>query len=226
MEYQLKRSRRKTCAIHIMSDGRVEVRAPLHLSQQVIEKFVHSRESWIRQKTTLQQERLQDRINWTPTQGLLLLGQEYPVEVEPGRTKAAFTGEAFLLPEGSWAEQRPAMIALYRRLAQEYLLPWLGDWAATTGLQPASTRIGSAATNWGSCSGKNTITLSWRLVLAPPKAVDYVLVHELAHLRHHNHSPAFWSLVGETLPDYRHRQALLKPLGLRLARENWKKGDI
>ena len=84
-------------------------------------------------------------------------------------------------------------------------------YAALMGLTPAGIRITGAQKRFGSCSGQNRLCFSWRLMLYPPAAIDYVVVHELAHIRHHNHSPAFYALVEQYLPDYRQRQALLRP---------------
>lgn len=78
------------------------------------------------------------------------------------------------------------------------------------GLYPTSVKITSAATRFGSCSGKNSICFSYRLMLYPPEAVDYVVVHELAHIKEKNHSARFYALVGRYMPDYREREKLLK----------------
>ena len=77
-------------------------------------------------------------------------------------------------------------------------------------LKPAAIHYTGAKTRWGSCSPKNSISFSVRLLQYPPEAIDYVVVHELAHIKEHNHSPRFWALVERTLPDYRERQKLLK----------------
>lgn len=78
------------------------------------------------------------------------------------------------------------------------------------GLYPTSVKITSAATRFGSCSGKNSICFSYRLMLYPPEAVDYVVVHELAHIKEKNHSARFYALVEMYMPDYREREKLLK----------------
>lgn len=78
------------------------------------------------------------------------------------------------------------------------------------GLVPAGIKITSARTRFGSCSGKNSVCFSWRLMLYPPEAIDYVIVHELAHIRHHDHSPAFYALIEQYLPDWKVRMKLLK----------------
>lgn len=83
-------------------------------------------------------------------------------------------------------------------------------WSAVMGLTPTSMKITSAKTRFGSCSAKNSLCFSWYLMQYPDSAIDYVVVHELAHIRHHNHSPAFYALIEQYLPDWRERMALLK----------------
>lgn len=108
-------------------------------------------------------------------------------------------------PEPTEAE-REALIAQ----AKEYLPACVAYWSAVMGLTPTGIRITSARTRFGSCSGKNSICFSWRLMLYPPEAIDYVVVHELAHIRHHDHSPAFYALVERYMSDWRERMKLLK----------------
>ena len=108
-------------------------------------------------------------------------------------------------PEPTEAE-REALIAQ----AKEYLPARVAHWSAVMGLTPTGIRITSARTRFGSCSGKNSICFSWRLMEYPEEAVDYVVVHELAHIVHKNHGPDFWALVGQYMPDYKRRRALLR----------------
>lgn len=108
-------------------------------------------------------------------------------------------------PEPSKAEQE----ALIRR-AKEVLPGKVAHYAARMGLYPAGVTITGARTRFGSCSGKNRLCFSWRLMGYPEEAVDYVVVHELAHIRHKNHGPAFYECVARTLPDWRARRELLR----------------
>lgn len=80
-------------------------------------------------------------------------------------------------------------------------------------VRPEKLRISSARTRWGSCSAKGTISLTWRLVMAPPEILDYVIVHELAHLKVKNHSSAFWKVVETYLPGYQNQRKWLKQNG-------------
>lgn len=108
-------------------------------------------------------------------------------------------------PEPTAAER-----AEYIRLAKEILPKRTAYWAERMGLYPTQIRITSAQRRFGSCSSEGHICYSWRLMQYPPEAIDYVVVHELAHLKHMNHSPAFHALVARYLPDHKARRALLK----------------
>jgi predicted metal-dependent hydrolase len=98
---------------------------------------------------------------------------------------------------------------LYRR-AKEFIPSRVSYFAERMGVVPTGVRITSAAKRFGSCSAKNSLCFSFRIMMYPPEAVDYVIVHELAHIRHHDHSPAFYAFVKSILPDYRHCEAILK----------------
>lgn len=100
--------------------------------------------------------------------------------------------------------------ARLRCLAQEYIPQRVAVFARQMAVTPAGVRITSAQKRFGSCSGKNSLCFSWRLMQYPPEAVDYVVVHELAHVIYHDHSAAFWALVEKHMPDYRQRQDLLR----------------
>lgn len=97
-----------------------------------------------------------------------------------------------------------------RQRAKAYLPGRVAHYAPLVGVTPTALHITSARTRFGSCSGKNSISFSLYLMQYPPEAIDYVVVHELCHIRHHDHSAAFYALVASVLPDYRQRQALLR----------------
>ena len=107
-------------------------------------------------------------------------------------------------------EPSPEEIKLLKEKAKEILPKKVEYYGKCMNLAPTSLKITSAKTRFGSCSAKNGICFSWRLMMYPEKAVDYVVVHELAHIKHHDHSKRFWGLVEKYMPDYKSRRALLK----------------
>lgn len=103
-----------------------------------------------------------------------------------------------------------ATLAAWREQAAAVIPPRVAHYAAIMGLSPAAVKINAARTRWGSCSSKGNLNFSCRLMGCPPEAIDYVVVHELAHLRHPNHGQEFYALVASVLPDYKTRIALLR----------------
>ena len=104
----------------------------------------------------------------------------------------------------------PEQEAELRRRAAEYIPARVARYAPVVGVVPTGVKITSAQKRFGSCNGKNSLCFSWRLMQYPPEAIDYVVVHELCHILHHDHSAAFWSAVARVMPDYKQRQALLR----------------
>ena len=110
----------------------------------------------------------------------------------------------------SHPEPSAEQTALWRQQAKALLPPLVAQWARRMGVQPAGITITAARTRFGSCSGKNRLSFSLYLMDYPQAAIEYVVVHELAHIRHHDHSPAFYREVETYLPDWRARRALLR----------------
>ena len=107
-------------------------------------------------------------------------------------------------------EPSPAQLDAWRQQAKALLPPLVAQWAQRMGVQPAGVSVTAARTRFGSCSGTNRLSFSLYLMDFPPAAIEYVVVHELAHIRHHDHSPAFYREVETYLPDWRQRRALLR----------------
>lgn len=132
--------------------------------------------------------------------------------------------EAFVASHATWIEEhlerqqrRQAAMAVspereraLRQLAATVIPARVAYYGKVMGLTPAHVRITGAKTRFGSCSSRNWLCFSWRLMLYPAEAVDYVVVHELAHMRHHDHSAAFYALVASVLPDHTARRAMLR----------------
>jgi len=222
IEYNLTRSRRKTIAIHIR-DGYVDVRAPLHSPKRDIDTFVLSKESWIHKNLLKMAARARHRDDFVVGYGSMISwrGKIYPITPRKGN-RAGFDGTGFYMPPGLTPVQvKATCVQIYKRLALTYFTGRVEYYAHKMGVTPASVKVNSAKTRWGSCSAKRNINFSWRLALAEDDVIDYVVVHELAHLIEMNHSPRFWAIVAGIMPDYARCNARLKVLNERLTRENW-----
>lgn len=221
--YLLKRSKRKTIAIHITADARVEVRAPLKASKDYIDHFVFTKEDWINKHLTEQKQNLQSKVTFQINYGdkVLLQGKYYTLIADEG-SRSGFDGNFFYIPFGlSTVEIKCEVIQIYKIFTKNLLTNKVREYAMQMSVEPTAVKVNSAKTRWGSCSGKNSLNFSWRLCLADDDVIDYIVVHELAHIKEHNHSKRFWAVVAGVLPDYKERQDRLRQLQKRLASEDW-----
>ena len=133
--------------------------------------------------------------------------------------------EAFVTQHEAWIKEKSALVEerlrrhpqptaeeekALRRRAKEYLPPRVAAWAERMGVTYSGIKINFAATRFGSCNGTNGLNFSARVMQYSPRAIDYVIVHELAHTKEHNHSPRFWAMVARYMPDYREAEKELK----------------
>lgn len=126
--------------------------------------------------------------------------------IEPsgtGRAVARLDGQRLVAGGGSRAQVLAAIDRWYRREARNRIEPLVEIEGERLGLEAKKVRVGNQRTRWGSCSTSGTLSFNWRLVIGRPEALHYVVVHELMHIRHHNHSPAFWDDLAAAFPDFR-----------------------
>jgi len=222
MNYSLIRSKRKTVTIYVREDC-VEVRAPLHMPKYMIDRFVTSKEKWIEDKQSRLIEQAKKREGFRLDYGSLLTyrGGQYPVAAKEG-VRAGFDGARFYMPAGLSPERiKAACVQIYRLLAKRDLTERARLFAQQMSVTPAAIRITGARTRWGSCSARKSISFSWYLMMAGDDLIDYVVVHELAHIAELNHSDRFWAIVAGAIPDWRERRAKLKELQRKLSGEDW-----
>ena len=221
-DYTLKRSDRKTIAIHIR-DGLVEVRAPLKAPKRDVDRFVKSKEAWIAEKLEKQNAQIDLRRGFSLTYGDLVTyrGKQYPIVAKQG-DRVGFSDDSFYMPPNlTPAQIKRACVQIYCLLAKLDLTARSLELARQMDACPNSVRINSAKHRWGSCSSKKSVNFSWRLIMVGDDVIDYVIVHELSHLKELNHSTRFWTLVESVLPDYRERREKLNEMQGSLACEDW-----
>jgi predicted metal-dependent hydrolase len=211
---RLVRSQRKSISIHVAQDGTLEVRVPTRARLADIQAAVDSRAGWIMEvRARLAAARQAPTAAGRAADGryLYYLGQVYRLRCVDRGPAVALDGAEMLVNAGGAPETAPAVLeAWYRRQARAYLEGRTQQLAAQWGFRYGQVRIGSARTRWGSCSTSGTISYPWRLVMAPPAVVDYVIAHELAHTEIPNHSRAFWQRLNGLVPDCVHKRAWLK----------------
>ena len=212
VDYMLVRRRgRRGVGLKVDGNG-LTVSAPVSFAISSIESMVRQSEAWILKKIDEWRGRRVPEVSWADGATLPYLGGKIVLRTAPGRRARAELAGAELrvsTPTGAATEIRRAVMAWYKREAGVLLAERTAWLARSAGLEPPRVFISPALARWGSCNTRREVRLAWRLVKAPATLVDYVICHELAHLRHMNHSRAFWTEVERQCPDYKARRAEL-----------------
>ncbi len=208
-------SKRKTVALIIQRNGTLTVRAPLRMSEVRIQEFIQSHAEWIRAKQAqAKASPPPPKKHYVGGETFLYLGKEYLLTiVARQRSALTFSGSKFHLAKSKLSKARQAFIRWYKAQALAIISERVAFHANKNQFTYRKIRISSARTRWGSCSTNGTLSFTWRLILAPPEVIDYVVVHELAHTQIKNHSPKFWHRVAEIMPEFKQRVSWLKKNG-------------
>ena len=199
VRYRILRSRRRTLTITV-SEGEVVVRAPLGASDELVGRFVAEKEGWILKK--IEEQTGGEFADVMEGKTLLDDGVRKPVKYGAARSEEK-GGEFFLKNE-------KAVRPFFEGTRCLFLPDEVFELSRRTGMMPADVSVRDFKARWGCCDADGRIRLNWRLVMLPPVLREYVLIHELCHLKEMNHSAAFWKLVGKHCGDYRQRRRLLK----------------
>jgi predicted metal-dependent hydrolase len=205
-------SRRKTVALIIQRDGSLTVRAPLRMPEVSIQEFIQNHAEWIRKKQAqAKASPPPPKKHYVDGETFLYLGKEYPLTiVAPQRPALTFSGTKFHFADSNLPKARQVFLRWYKTQALKVISERVAYHTKKNKFAYRKIRISSARTRWGSCSANGTLSFTWRLVLAPPEVIDYVVVHELAHTQIRNHSSKFWYRVEEIMPGYKRYVSWLK----------------
>lgn len=213
--YLLRRSpRRRTIGLRIDQSG-LTVSVPTRAPQRAWETVLREKSGWVLDKLEEMRARSIPDISWRDGEFLPFLGG--PIELVVGhgapRTRPAFDDGQLLvaLPDPSdTSALQTRVVQWYRREALAFFQHRVEFYARQLDVSVSRLGLSSARTRWGSCTSGGNIRLNWRLIKAPPAVIDYVVVHELAHLIELNHSPSFWKIVAQLCPDYTSLRTLLR----------------
>lgn len=209
----LRRSvRRRSIGIKVHR-GQVVVSAPATAPLQDIKHFVQQKSAWIERHLLRQRQQLSNRqtLQYASGDTVSLLGQPLILDVSTSTQHVCICGGKLLLgvDQNQLHHRKSALASWYIQCAQDYLPGRIEHYQQMLGVRAKGLKIRHYKTRWGSCNRRGELQFNWLLMVAPAAVVDYVVVHELAHLRHFNHSLAFWEMVASVMPDYAlHRQWL------------------
>jgi predicted metal-dependent hydrolase len=219
ISYTLKRSvKRRSIGLRVDDRG-LTVNVPLRTSEKWLHSVLHDKADWVVQKLDGWQSKKAAPIIWADGARIPFRGEEFVLQLAP-RVRGAIArlqGEALLVPVGTEAEVariEKAMLQWYRNEALRVFGECVEYFAPQLQVSPREIKLSAARTQWGSCTVRGVVRLNWQLVKMPLHLIDYVVVHELAHLVEMNHSPAFWSVVERACPDYKKCRAELRSYGV------------
>lgn len=212
----IQRSNRKTLTLSVMKDGNIIVKAPLNMRDDVINRFMLEKQDWIKSKLLVVNKSLAEFGDVRDYQKFLLYGNKYTLL--RAKVKAVETrNNQIVIPDSVQPENMLKYLKnWYKQVAKSVLASRLKFVEERLKLKASSMRITDCVRKWGSCNSAAVISFNWRVVLLPPKIIDYVIVHELCHLLEMNHSKKFWQKVYSILPDTSERKEKIKEYGFLL----------
>jgi predicted metal-dependent hydrolase len=203
-------SRRRSIELRVTGAGLVRVLCPLAMTDSQIRAFIESKSSWIESK--LQQSELR-QVEFEPSfeDGSLwrFRGQALQLKLREGQEHVVMD-DNYLTVYSNAGDARQTLEAWYFMQAEQYLLNRTNYFSEQMGLRPRKVELKGYRSMWGRCNARHEIAYDWRIIQAPDPVIDYLVIHELSHLRHFNHHSDFWSLVRTFQPDYEESKTWLK----------------
>jgi len=223
--FELVRSvRRRSISIEI-SKAQVVVRAPQFVARAEIEKFIHEKSAWVQQKLIQQEQQLSavKSYSFVADSEVPYLGELLTLVVhKQPKADVVRYGDKLLVilsSRGRVTDEQQAKRLVchwYQEQARQLLQAKTEAAVEHLGVRHAGITLKATRSKWGHCTARGAIQYNWQIMLAPEPVVDYLVAHEVSHLLHHNHSPAFWAVVEHLCPDYKKRRTWLKTHGAQL----------
>ncbi|MCL2040408.1 MAG: M48 family metallopeptidase [Bacteroidetes bacterium] len=200
----VKSKNRKTIKMEVANDGFVTLKAPLYFTNEDIKEFLEENYFWL--KKTLYKIHSQPIFTrkYEENEEFMFLGKNYLLHIiDKDYPKFKFDGEQFIISKNSILSAKIYFENFYKTKAKKIIKARVIDIASKLNIKFNNIRVTSAGSRWGSCNSYGNVNFSWRLIMATPDAIDYVIIHEFCHLYEFNHSPKFWELVEKIMPDYK-----------------------
>ena len=222
--YDVIRSRRSTADIIIERDGSVVVRAPEWADDEQVASIVESKHYWIYQGLAEWRDLNATRVlrEYKNGEGFLYLGRAYrlllvsdqddTLQMRNGR----FTLRRDLVEQGEIAAAKEAFRDFYVAKGLERVRQRVGYFAPKVGVEPIGVDVKELGLRWASCSARGKLAFHWKCMMAPQTVIDYIVVHELCHFHHRDHTDAFWNEVDKVMPEFRERKEWLRKHGAGL----------
>jgi len=216
--FNLQRNKRKTVSIYVEPTGEINVLAPEKISEDDLNQIIEKKRYWIH-KSLLEMELLNEtkvEREIKNGEGFLYLGKSYKLKILKNlKTPLTLRQGRFYLDKDSSINAQKHFKEFYKNKGRIHISARIEYFKNKIGVNPPQLRVMELGNRWGSCSGRY-INFHWKVMMAPMKIIDYVIVHELAHLIETNHTDKFWELVESVIPDYKQKKEWLKTNGANL----------
>ncbi len=210
------RTKRKTIGLQITDDATLIIKVPYHIGEDEIKNILLKHKNWINKKVKKIKER---KIKYYPKKFIegekfLFLGKYYKLKIEKREElKLNINEKYFVISEAPLALKKRLFTEWYKKNGYKVISERVKYYVQKYGFSYNKINITDAKKRWGSCSPSNNLNFSLRLIMAPIDIVDYVIVHELCHLKEKNHGKSFWRKVKSIMPDYKEKERWLKENG-------------
>ena len=216
-EYRVKRGKRRSIAIHVI-DGMVEVRAPRFVSNSEIDSWVNEKADWIHNQLSRQATLQREKPDISHGGNFLFLGEDREIEFAHGKPAILEKENKIIITHYGNTNTLKLLENWLKQEAQLYLTERVNEVAVNLQATDNITKIQFRKTKskWGHCTSHGVLQFNWLIIMAPPDLIDYLIIHEISHLSHMNHSTEFWQLVEKSCPDYKTHKQWLNNNGHRL----------
>ena len=204
------RSYRRSLCLTITKDAKLVVHAPKKLNMNEIIKYIEEKEKWILSKQKEIEEKLSINRKVIDYKEFLVFGKKYPIQKIEGLKKIELTDKSILVPNQDFDIILKKLKKWYMDNANKVLKERLEYFADVMQIDYAGLKISNSKTRWGSCDSLRNIKLNFRLIMLPHKVIDFVIIHELAHILEFNHSKDFYKIIESVMPTYKTQQRVLK----------------
>lgn len=209
MEYSIAYSKRKTVSLGVTKEAKVVVRAPYRTPVSIVERFIQKKKDWL--ERALLRQKMKPLYTFLPGDVFLFLGKKYEFEIMDQYSSVVhFDGSKFKISKYKTARSKFLFEDWYKKESLKIFQERVAWYAGRMEVMPKKNTVRNTISQWGSCSASGKIQFCWRLCMAPLFVIDYVVVHELAHMIHKNHSVEFWKTVANFYPQHKEARLYLK----------------
>ncbi|MCK9473745.1 SprT family zinc-dependent metalloprotease [Sulfurimonas sp.] len=219
IDYELIRSKRKSIGITIERDAKVVVNAPLDLDNKEIEKHVHKKRVWIWEKLAIKKSIIDNIASkkFVSGESFSYLGRNYRFQIVEGNSELKLKNGWFVLGQKKQPKSKEIFKAWYSEHLKTKIDERLESICKMANILKPDFKIMELGFRWGSCTKDGVLNFNWKIAMAPIGVIDYIIVHEIVHLKEHTHNEKFWKEVGKIMPNYAEKKEWLKAQGKGLS---------